>query len=126
MKLRIRGDSVRLRLTKGEVAALAGGNAVEETTRLGLAPDQWLRYSMQTSAAAKNISAQYAAGAIVVTVPLKQAQDWAVTDAVGISAEQPAGGNGVLRILIEKDFACLERREDDSDAFPNPRQSVGD
>jgi hypothetical protein len=43
---------------------------------------------------------------------------------VGIAAEQPLGTDaGVLAILIEKDFACLDRRDDDADAFPHPGEA---
>ena len=36
--------------------------------------------------------------------------------------DQDVGGDEPLRILVEKDFACLVEREgeDDSDAFPHP------
>jgi len=41
---------------------------------------------------------------------------------VGLEGSQPAGGEP-LRILIEKDFECLDAApgESQDDAFPNPR-----
>ena len=44
---------------------------------------------------------------------------------MGIAAEQPVADGVVLRVLVEKDFACLTVREgeDDEDAFPNPHES---
>jgi hypothetical protein len=41
-------------------------------------------------------------------------------------APAPYVGDGkTLRILVEKDFACLTKppHEDDADAFPNPNKS---
>jgi hypothetical protein len=44
---------------------------------------------------------------------------------VGFEAEQSTGGSERLRILVEKDWACLTARdgEEDVDAFPNPNVS---
>jgi hypothetical protein len=49
------------------------------------------------------------------------AADWAAGDDVGIEAMQPAGNDGALQILVEKDFACLNGPpEQNVDTFPNP------
>jgi hypothetical protein len=125
MKLRIRGDSIRLRLTQSEVAALATGDTVEETTRFGPRPQDHLSYRLSSSTTATNISADYKQQSICITLPAQEVNHWAATDAVGISAEQPTGPGRLLHILIEKDFACLTKREeDDGDAFPHPQESI--
>jgi hypothetical protein len=48
------------------------------------------------------------------------ARAWANGDEVGFE-----GLVGPLRVLVEKDYACLTERphEDDADAFPNPNKS---
>jgi hypothetical protein len=126
MKLRIRGDSLRLRLTQPEVATLGEGGSVEESTSFG--PGASLTYAVR--ATGTNVAATLGASRIEVTIPTATAKAWAAADDVGIEALQPASEGRTLRILVEKDFACLTKRphEDDADAFPNPNTScdVGD
>ena len=121
MKLRIRGDSIRLRLTRGEVAALAEGRIVEEST--GFGPDARLSYAITLGGA--SLAAKLAGPRIEVCVPADVGRAWAAGDSVGIEGVQAAGEGRTLRILVEKDFACLTERphEEDADAFPNPNTS---
>ena len=57
-----------------------------------------------------------------VLVPEKAAREWIESDQTGLEAAPKVDDSKCLRILIEKDFACLKERpgEDDRDAFPNP------
>jgi hypothetical protein len=59
---------------------------------------------------------------VEVRVPEKSARQWANSNEVGLSALQPLSAGDELRILVEKDFACLAPREDEdeSDNFENP------
>ena len=122
MKLRIRGNSLRLRLGQAEVARVGEGGRVEETVAFGAAPEARLVYAVEASATTSTIAATYAANVVTVALPLALARSWAAGDAVGLEAQQAIGGGGVLSILVEKDFACLKPRtgEDDTDAFPHP------
>lgn len=119
MKLRLRGNSLRLRLTQGEVNDLVRCGSVEEKTAFG--PEALLSYAIALGDA-PSVSASFEAGAIRVTVPRAEARAWATSDRVGIEADQATFGGASLRVLIEKDFACLKARtgEDERDAFPNP------
>ena len=46
---------------------------------------------------------------------------WASSDQVGIEGEQVIDNQTSLRILIEKDFACIDATdEQNADTFPNP------
>jgi hypothetical protein len=122
MKLRIRGNSIRLRLTKSEVAQFAEKGLIEETVEFGVREDQRFIYSLSVSAEIQTVRANLENKRISVLVPKSQAVRWANTNEVGIRLAQSLGGEKTLQILIEKDFACLEDRpgEDDSDAFPHP------
>ncbi len=137
MKLRIKGNSLRLRLTRAEVARIAAGQVVEEIIKFGSLSHQQLIYRLETSHNASDVTARFADGRIVVVLPFAETLRWATNDAqIGISAEQPLNAvetpdtetqitGEVLKLLIEKDFACLkgddnQREEDDEDAFPNP------
>lgn len=122
MKLRIRGDTLRLRLKRSEVDRLAAGAGVVEHTRF---PGAVLSYRLETSGNG-DFSAHFTNGSLVVRLPQKDALEWARTDAVSLHAEQKLPGNGVLDVLIEKDFRCLDpghhrADEDDDDTFPHPR-----
>ena len=111
MKLRIKGDTIRLRLTQSEVAAMADGDAVVETTSL----PQPFSYALETSG--ETIGAAFDGGRVTVNIPHAVAARWAGTEEVSLR-----GREGGVEILVEKDFACLVPREgeEDPDAFPNP------
>lgn len=116
MKLRIKDDSLRLRLTQAEVGELAERGKVERSMHLATGD---MRYRvLATDVGAPE--ADFDSGTISVRLPSDQVLDWVATDTVGI-----AGQHGPLSILVEKDFACLVPREgeDDTDAFPHPRAS---
>ncbi len=115
MKLRIRGNSIRLRLLQSEVAQLADTGSVSESVEFG--PKNRLTYQIMSDQAAGSVNAAFDQQTLTVTVPETEVLEWAKTDGVGIDAES----NG-LSILIEKDFACLTRTDepDNLDAFPNP------
>jgi hypothetical protein len=120
MKLRIRGDSLRLRLTRSEVSELMAGKAVIERMRLG--PGAVFEYRLATDAGTAAPRADLDKGALVVRLPVQTASDWANSETVGIEARQANGADQGLLILVEKDFPCLAPRphEDDSDAFARP------
>jgi hypothetical protein len=126
MKMRVRGNSIRLRLTQSEVQRFAATGRVEETICFGVEPENCLIYALQSSIATETTNAKFQANQIVVFVPEALGQRWADTDEIGLHAEQNLGGGKRLRLLIEKDFACAERREgeDDSDAFPHPPENT--
>jgi hypothetical protein len=124
MKLRVKHNSIRLRLTQTEVAQFAESGRVEEAIEFGTDPQQKFVYAIEKSAGAGEISVAFADRRITVFVPSERAESWANSDEKGIEADRNVGGEKRLRILIEKDFACLKPRrgEDERDAFPNPAQ----
>ena len=126
MKLRLRGTSVRVRLTRGEVARLDVEGRVEEATEFGPGPEGRLVYSLTSSAEARGLRACFAEGRIHLTVPADEAGRWAASDEVSLEAEQQLGDGRSLRILVEKDFACLTKRagEEDADTYPHPQEGM--
>ncbi len=123
MKLRIRGDSIRLRLTRGEVQDLVVTGAVVERTRLPAGPG--FGYELRAVASADAVTAGLDGGVLAVAVPRAAAESWAASEEVAIRGEVPVAG-GTLSILVEKDFPCLTVRagEDDSDAFARDQLAV--
>ncbi len=127
MKLRIRGDSMRLRLKRSEVDQFAAGTSIVEETHF---PGAILTYRLDV-AENGSISAIFDSGSLVVSLPKSKVLDWASTDKVSLFAEQPLSGSNPLSLLIEKDFKCLEPGhhrdcEDDEDTYTHPgAQSTG-
>ncbi len=119
MKLRTRSGSIRLRLTRGEVDAIAEVGQVEERIAFGPRDEDALTYALVASDAATAISARFLSSErrIVVEIPRSLARAWAKNEQVGFEAQQDQ-----LFILIEKDFACLAPRAgtDDVDTFTHP------
>jgi Family of unknown function (DUF7009) len=124
MKLRIRGNTLRLRLTRPEVEGLAKDGRVEDSIAFGPDPGARLTYAIVVREA-PSIRAEWSDRAITVVLPPAVASGWTGSEEVGIEQEQPIGGSKTLRVTVEKDFACLTQRpgEDDGDAYPNPNTS---
>jgi hypothetical protein len=110
MKLRIKGNSIRLRLTQSEVARLHSHGSLEERCNFGEAA---LRYTLASNG---ELGATLDGPHITVTVPRAAVAAWAEGTEVGIY-----GRSGPLELAIEKDFRCAHTRtEDASDSYPNP------
>ena len=112
MKIRIKGNSLRFRLTKSDVAQFAEDGYAEETTDFG---NHVFTYAVQKNNL-HNLSAVFENSKITLFMPERMADEWAITDKVGFEYTE----NG-LHLLIEKDFKCLDNvAEDQSDNYPNP------
>ncbi len=124
MKLRIKGDSLRLRLAQGEMRTLAEQGEVED--RVSFPGGAALRYRLRTETNTDLISVSYESNLIDILIPRAQAERWCGTDLVTLSASQ-ATASGELRVVLEKDWACLAPREgeDESDNFPHPEAGQG-
>lgn len=124
MKLRIKGSSLRLRLTQGEVRKLESEGEVAEEVCFGAGPR--LTYRLRTDPQGAAISANFRDNIIDVRIPTAAALTWSTTDQVTLSHAEPVAG-GELRVVIEKDWNCLAPRsdEDESDNFPHPETGSG-
>lgn len=120
MKLRIRDNSVRLRLTRGEVDVLRDVGLVAGHT--GFPGGREFQYAVASSAASVSAGASFLDNAVTVQLPQSTVVAWANSEQVSIVGEQLLDDGELLTILVEKDFACLAPREgeDDSDAFAHP------
>jgi len=118
MKLRIKGDSLRLRVGPSEVEKLIATGRIDET--IHFAPGVHLGYALEHSETAACIAVVRRPDEVVVTVPTGIAKQWAHGDDVGIYGSVP-NGSGSLDFAIEKDFACLDARHaGNDDTYPNP------
>lgn len=125
MKLRIRGNSIRLRVSKSELDAIAQLGRTEDAVQF--APNAVLRYRIEATNDAF-VTARFSASEVAVGIPRAAVQAWLAPDQVSIVGEQEVGGGEQLAILVEKDFECLAPRsgEDDSDLFANPLKAGSD
>src|SRR6266550_2291497 len=121
MKLRIKGNSIRLRLGQSEVTRLAIDGRVEEFTAFGPSIKQRFGYALCASPGEHDVSAGFEDRHMIIRAPANVIHQWVTTDQVSIHAIQRSGGDGELRILIEKDFECIEAASGESqeDAFPH-------
>lgn len=126
MKLRLKGNSIRLRLDRKDLATLAEVGRVEDALRFGPGDGSAFVYAVEVGDAPRGGPwASYRAGRLTVSFDRRDVQEWADDDRVGFERVQEVDG-GSVRILVEKDFACLDRtagHADDAHAFPNPSKS---
>ena len=121
MKLRIKGNSLRLRVSPSELDRLSKGQRIEETIHFGSEPDAKLTYALELDKGIDHLTVKYGPHIVTVQIPFQLAYSWATSALVGLSGCVDLGPAGTLDVLVEKDFACLERRNEDiDDTFPNP------
>jgi len=124
MKIRILGNSVRLRLSQTEVQQILQKGQVKQTVKFGVKTHQQFHYSLQ-KANIPTIQATYHANEICIRLPRTMADNWAESDQISLETHIPIHDDEQLRILVEKDFQCIDARqgEDESDLFPNPAET---
>lgn len=112
MKLRLRANTLRLRLLQHEVARLAEGESIIETL-----PTPKPFHFAVVPLAVEEMLASFEDDALRVFVPREWSAGWAASDEVG----RQAVSNGI-DILIEKDWACTTARpgEEGLDTYANP------
>ena len=112
MKIRIRGNSVRYRLTQSEVEQFKDQGVITEQTDFG---NKTLTYILRAGDVPQ-LKATYDNDIITLLMPQAQADEWTDTDRVGFENTE-----GKLLLYVEKDFKCLDNvAEDQSDNYPNP------
>ncbi|MFM7015124.1 MAG: DUF7009 family protein [Bacteroidota bacterium] len=118
MKLRIKGNSIRIRVSKTEVANFEKNGELKESTFFGT---NHFHYCLKRSNDTSTVAADYINNCITVYIPETIATEWTATDMVGFNYKMPIGENEQLFLLVEKDFVCLDNTfEDQSDNYPNP------
>jgi hypothetical protein len=120
VKLRIRDNSVRLRLERGEVDTLRDTGLV--TARTGFPGGREFRYVVESSPASVAPGAFFSDNIVTVRLPETAVLAWANSEQVSVVGKQALDDGSPLEILVEKDFACLAPRdgEDEADMYPHP------
>jgi hypothetical protein len=122
MKMRIKGDSLRLRVSRSELDRFFCGERIEETIHFAAGPDAKLTYALQRAPEGAETALEYKQGDVTVSISKTQSDAWREPHEVGIYASIDVGRGRTLELIAEKDFACLDRSdEDNTDRFPNPQ-----
>jgi len=118
MKLRLKGNTVRFRLTKPEVKLIGDKGYIEEQT--DFLPNKFF-YAVKTDNSIHELKADFKNNAITLLIPEAWAQGWESSEQVGFEGQMKTNDSQSINLLIEKDFKCLdESTEDQSDNFENP------
>ena len=122
MKIRIKGNSVRYRLSKTELDLFAKEGYVEDQTAF---PNGTFCYAIQKLFDGKNLDASFTGNKLTMFVPHDVMTEWTETDKVGFDYNLSVGDNKTLFLLIEKDFKCIDgvETEDQSDYFDHPTKT---
>jgi hypothetical protein len=114
MKVRWTGESLRLRITPAELAALERGDAVSED----LSFPGGGGWAVRLDPAAERAGVAWAEGVARVGLTADDVRRLAAPDAEGVYPHTPD-----LRLLVEKDFPCAhphvpDAREPQTERFP--------
>ena len=104
MTLRIKGNSVRIRLSSEEVDQFRQTGVVTATTTF---PDgRTLSYSLEQAEDVDALAVSFDGEKLLVSVPVEWAQEWTSTDKIGIRTDHTIGERS-LEVLVEKDLRYL-------------------
>ena len=119
MKIRIKGNSIRIRLTKTEVATFCKDGIIKEETEFD---ESVFTYMLRRTENQTGLLAYFENNTIRIDVPSSFTQDWYTNDIVGTRNVQTLKNGSSLLLLLEKDFVCMDESiEDQSDNYPNPK-----
>jgi hypothetical protein len=120
MKLRFRKNSLRLRLNRNEVLALAEDKSLRESVAF---PGGGL-FSYQLSAVkGGSASAIFLDGIIRVALPADGIREWSSSDEIGLYYKLDTTA-GPLDIAVEKDLECVDAPDEERDPFAYPRKAA--
>jgi len=126
MKLRIRDNAIRLRLMRGEVETLQTEGRV--SARTGFPGGGIFSYRVESDPASVALEALFGDNVLAVRIPETSVLAWATSEQVSIEGDLLLDDGETLRLLVEKDFACLAPRagEDEADMYPHPEAGEGE
>jgi hypothetical protein len=120
MKVRIQKNSIRFRLKEPEVNHFQQTGKVSEVLEFGTDAENKLTFTLQAFDE-HNLAVQYKGNTTTIFVPSTLADQWTTTDLVGFDGRIDTGKGRTISILVEKDFVCMDGREEDNvGSYPNP------
>ncbi|SHG71089.1 DUF7009 family protein [Flagellimonas flava] len=119
MKIRIRGNSVRYRLTRTEVETFCKEGSYSDETQFNT---QTFIYRLVAKDGISGLEASFENNTITIYLPREETEVWAGSPRVGYENTFQLNNGEALNLLVEKDFVCMDETiEDQSDNYPNPK-----
>lgn len=119
MKIRMKGNSVRLRLTQSEVSEFCDKGNVEDRVDFG---STVLGYRLEAKEDIETLRVTFENNLITMFMPEKWKRGWDLNDIVGFDNGSKTASHQEPMLLVEKDFTCMDNSmEDQSDNYPNPK-----
>ena len=122
MKLRLFKDSVRFRVRRPDLDRLMSVGEVGHSVRTGPSDGDRLVYRLRKSDGDVPVLEPLSTG-LCVQLPAVDVERWASGPETGIEFRTPWG----VRVLVEKDFPCMEPRTDEGNegTFDRPISESG-
>lgn len=116
MKLRTTHNSIRIRVRKSELARLHESERVEE--RITFPNNVIFKFALLIDNIERDLIANLDNNYLQLSIAKARAKQWITTNEVGIETYIDLPDGEQLHLLVEKDFPCLDREnEDKSDTF---------
>lgn len=120
MKVRIKGNSIRLRLSTKDVLTFQQNHVLEDQTSFPGGTS--LTYRLSTSLSCMFYEASFFENCIEIKIPYAEFRTLTDTAEEGINGNITIHSTDHLTVNIEKDLACIGRSEEaNADTFPNNR-----
>ncbi len=114
MKLRCTKDSIRVRIRKSELEELVKQKKIIETVHLG---EKEFSFFLEIADVPK-LNAKFENDMINIFLPEVRAMVWAGSNQVSLENVLEFSNNRKLQLLVEKDFPCKNREEENyNDTF---------
>lgn len=105
MKLRIHGNSLRLRVSESDLSRLRWEGRLESW--MGLGPNRRFTYSIEGSSEVDRIKALFENDSLTLLMPREWLDSWTETEN-RFESMQPIDGDQDLHIIIESDLPSKE------------------
>jgi len=123
MKVRISQNSLRFRLKQPEVQLLSQQRYLAEVIEFGSEQNDQLRFILNISGD-HTFNVAYESNTITISLAKLAVDEWLTTDQVGIDEKVNTLKGKTINVLVEKDFACLDGREEENEGtYPNPKSN---
>lgn len=111
MKLRTTHNSIRIRVRKSELEQLRKDEVIEES--IAFPNDTVFIFALVIEDVEPDLSARLQDNYLKLSIAKATAKQWINTSEVGIESTITLPKGEALRLLVEKDFPCLDRENED-------------
>lgn len=111
MKLRTTHNSIRIRVRKSELERLRQDEAIEES--IVFPNNSAFKFALVIEDIDQDLSAALQDNYLKLSIAKATAKQWINTSKVGIESTITLPKGEALHLLVEKDFPCLDRENED-------------